>query len=299
MGGDEIPIDHIVPKERVDMVVVRVFGWAIEPESFPVADTRHQFNSQQVGQSKNREVLSLGIRVNSGGLDSGLVAHKNIQDVDRFPHTTRDKVTKEQNIQIAHMMIGNAAESTVPDMFLCQQILFGQFVLRAISGSPFLITPIARQGKAVEPINNVALGSIQIGDGEVTVVEVDNLVRREDSLEMTSHLLWAKMGPIGKDGEQVPFAGIRRFWLAARERAEMPREVGDMIDARQYIEEMPLGNPFRNGLFQLHQTHRGRFDSKPLESRLPFLIDNQFMVVRAGAVYFRCDLSKPSAQMLP
>lgn len=26
MGGDEIPIDHIVPKERVDMVIVGVFG---------------------------------------------------------------------------------------------------------------------------------------------------------------------------------------------------------------------------------------------------------------------------------
>lgn len=59
-------------------------------ESLPVTDTRHQFNSQQVGQSKNREVLSLSIRVNRGGLDRRLVAHKDIQDIYCFPRSAGD-----------------------------------------------------------------------------------------------------------------------------------------------------------------------------------------------------------------
>lgn len=86
-------------------------------------------------------------------------------------------------------MIGNATKPAVPDMFLCQQILFGQFVLRAISRRPLLVTPVARQGKAVEPINNIALSSIQVGDGKVAVVEMDNLICRENPFEMACHLM--------------------------------------------------------------------------------------------------------------
>ncbi len=118
------------------MVIVGVFGGTIEPEILPVADAWHQFNSEQVGQSKNGEVLPLSIGVKLGRLNSGLVSHQDIQDVDGFPRSTRDKVAEEQNIQIAHMMIGDASKSAVPDMFLSQQVLFGQFVLRARFSSP-------------------------------------------------------------------------------------------------------------------------------------------------------------------
>ena len=122
-------------------------------------------------------------------------------------------------------------------------------LLGPISSSPFLITPIARQGKAVEPINNIALGSLQIGHGKVAVVEMDNLINRENPFEMACHLVWTKMGAISKNSEEMPFPGMRRFRFTAADGAKMPREVGDVVDARQYVQEVPLRNPFSKGLF--------------------------------------------------
>jgi hypothetical protein len=110
-------------------------------------------------------------------------------------------VTEEQNIQITHVMIGNATKPTIADMFLCQQILLGQLVLCAVSSGSFFIAPIVRQGKAVEPINNITLGRIQVGHGKVAVIEMDDLISREKPFEVAGHLVWTKMGAVGKNGE--------------------------------------------------------------------------------------------------
>src|SRR5579875_103767 len=85
----------------------------------------------------------------------------------------------------------------------------------AISSSPLLVTPKARQGKAVKPVNNVAPRCVQVRDREVTMIEMDNLISREHPFQVTGHLMRAKMGSIGKNREQVPRSGIRRFRFAA------------------------------------------------------------------------------------
>lgn len=61
VGDNEIPIDDIFPKERVDMLVVCLFGWTIELEVFPVAYPWHQFNAQQIREAKHREILPLSL----------------------------------------------------------------------------------------------------------------------------------------------------------------------------------------------------------------------------------------------
>ncbi len=69
MGFDQVPIDHVVTKERIDMLVRCLTAGAIQLQIFPVAYSGHELDSQQVGQSKNREVLALGIGVNGRGFD--------------------------------------------------------------------------------------------------------------------------------------------------------------------------------------------------------------------------------------
>ena len=78
MGLDQVSIDHIVSKERINMLVARFFRWTVEFQLLPVANARHQLNTQQVRETKHRKVLALRIRVNSGWLDRGLIAHQDI-----------------------------------------------------------------------------------------------------------------------------------------------------------------------------------------------------------------------------
>jgi hypothetical protein len=85
----------------------------------------------------------------------------------------------------------------------------------------------------------------------------------------------------------MPFSGMGRFGFTPRERAEMPCEVGDVVDACEHIKKMSLRNPFSQGLFQLGKVCWCCFRSQPLECRLSFLIDDQFMVLWPGPVYFR------------
>jgi len=58
--------------------------------------------------------------VNGRGLDRRAVANQAIQDVNRFPDATRNEMTEEQDVCIAHMMIGNAPVVAVADMPLNQ-----------------------------------------------------------------------------------------------------------------------------------------------------------------------------------
>ncbi len=66
----------------------------------------------------------------------------------------------------------------------------------------------------MKPVNNVALSGVQVRDREVTMIEMDNLICREYPFEVTGHLMWAKMGSIGKNRQQVPSSGIRRLRFA-------------------------------------------------------------------------------------
>src|SRR6266446_7146785 len=112
------------------MLVGHISAGTIKFQIFPIAYARHQLNSQQVGQSKNREVLTMSISVNGRRFDGGLIAHQNIEDIDCLTHATRDEMTEEQDVRIAHMMVGNASVAAIANMSLDQQVLFCQLILR-------------------------------------------------------------------------------------------------------------------------------------------------------------------------
>src|SRR5437764_8908465 len=98
---DQVPIDDVVTEEWIDMVIMRVPGWAIEVEILAVADSGHELDAQEIGQPKNGQVLTLRIRVNGRGLDRRAVANQAIQDVNGFPDPTRNEMTEEQDVHIA------------------------------------------------------------------------------------------------------------------------------------------------------------------------------------------------------
>lgn len=189
MGLDQVPLNDVVPEERIDMVIVGLSGRAIEVEILPVPDPGHQADAQEVGQPKNGQVLALGIGVNGRRLDRRAVANQTIQDVNGFPNPTRNEMTEEQDVRIAHMMVGNASVAAIANMSLHQQVLFGQLILGPIGCHAFLIAPVARQREAVKAVGNIANGRFQLFCREMAAVDMGNLVGVEHSSEMTGHLV--------------------------------------------------------------------------------------------------------------
>ena len=57
MSGDEISVDR-TGKQAVDVLVVRVPVESVEDEMLPVADARHQLDTEDVCQPENRGALT-------------------------------------------------------------------------------------------------------------------------------------------------------------------------------------------------------------------------------------------------
>lgn len=77
---------------------------------------------------KDWEVLALRVSMDRVRLDVGLVFHEPINNVYCLPDPTRDEVREKQNILVAHVVIGNPSKPPITNMFLGQQIFFGQVV---------------------------------------------------------------------------------------------------------------------------------------------------------------------------
>ena len=85
-------------------------------------------------------------------------------------------MTEEQDVRIAHMMVGNAAVAAIANMSLDQQVL---------------IAPVAGQRKAVKAIGNIANGRFQLLCREMAAVKMGNLIGVESTSQMTGHLVRA------------------------------------------------------------------------------------------------------------
>jgi hypothetical protein len=98
-------------------------------------------------------------------------------------------MTEEQDVHIAHMMVGNAPIAAIANMSLDQQVLFCQFILRPVCGHAFLIAPVARQREAVKTVRDIANGRFQLFCREVAAVDMGNLIGVENTSQMSSHLV--------------------------------------------------------------------------------------------------------------
>ena len=76
---DQVPV-HCGAEQRVDVRVVAVLVRPGEVQVLPVADARHQPDSEQVGQAEDRRTLALGVGVEGVGLERRPVLADEVQD---------------------------------------------------------------------------------------------------------------------------------------------------------------------------------------------------------------------------
>src|SRR2546428_13225633 len=97
-------------------------------------------------------------------------------------------MTEEQDVRIAHMMVGNASVAAIANMSLDQQVLFCQLILRPVCCHPFLIAPVAGQRKAVKAIGNIANGRFQLLCREMAAGKIGQLIGGESTSPKTGPL---------------------------------------------------------------------------------------------------------------
>ena len=75
-------------KQRIDVEITMLARWATQIQFFPMANSRHQLDPQQIRQSKNGGALTLGVSVDGIGPHIGFILLDKIQDVMSLPGAT-------------------------------------------------------------------------------------------------------------------------------------------------------------------------------------------------------------------
>jgi hypothetical protein len=84
MCSDEIPIGS-VGEQRIDMLEATGLVRPTQRQIFSIPDTRHQLNTEEVGQREYGRILSLCVGMESGRLYFTFVFEQAIKNVDGFP----------------------------------------------------------------------------------------------------------------------------------------------------------------------------------------------------------------------
>lgn|GEM_PF-4723590 len=144
MASDQIPVDRILGKQIVD-VLIYLAGRRSKPfQIFPVANTWHQLDAQQKRQAINWRALCLSIAMQGVWLDIRRVLGESIQDIHCFPDATGNEMREQRDIRVADVVVGNATIAAVTDMTLRQQIIFVQIPLGAVCRRALCVAPITR-----------------------------------------------------------------------------------------------------------------------------------------------------------
>jgi hypothetical protein len=72
-------------KQRIDVEITMLARWATQIQFFPMTNSRHQLDPQQIRQTKNGGALTLGVGVDGIGPDIGFIFLDKIQDVMSLP----------------------------------------------------------------------------------------------------------------------------------------------------------------------------------------------------------------------
>jgi hypothetical protein len=81
---NEIPLD-LSAKQRIDVDIATLARRVAQIEFFPVANSRHQLDPQQICQTKDGGALTLGVGVDGIGTYIGFVLLDEIQDLMSLP----------------------------------------------------------------------------------------------------------------------------------------------------------------------------------------------------------------------
>ena len=131
MSFDEAPID-VFGELRVDVVVVAVAVRPAHIQTLPVANTRHQFDTKEIGEREDGFRLSLRVGMKYVKLDVAIVLEKAIKDVDRLPNAARDEVTEDRYVVVGDMVVTDPAIAAVADVVLGEKVLLVQIPAGAV-----------------------------------------------------------------------------------------------------------------------------------------------------------------------
>lgn len=131
MGLDQMPV-YRIREQRVNMGEGCLLVRAIHRQVFPVADARHQGDSQQRRQAKDRCALRLGIALDRIGLNVGEVLEQAVEKINRLPDPAGDEVGEQGDVGVGDMIVANAAIPSVADVVLGEQVLLVQIPFCAV-----------------------------------------------------------------------------------------------------------------------------------------------------------------------
>ena len=104
-------------------------------------------------------------------LEIGLILEQAVQDIDRLPDPTGNKVTEEGDIGVRNVMIGNPAIGSVADMAFPQQVIFNQCDVRPIGHGGVACPPAKGQLETDILRNDIAQAGFKRSGGNVLRVE--------------------------------------------------------------------------------------------------------------------------------
>jgi len=108
---EQVPVDDMLGEEAVDVPVAGVGAGSVEVQVVPVADAGQQLEPQQRGEPVDRQRLALGVGMDHIGLDVGVVVQQPVEDVDRFPHPTRDESGEQGDVGVGNVPVRDPAET--------------------------------------------------------------------------------------------------------------------------------------------------------------------------------------------
>lgn len=95
-------------KHRIEVSVAAVPIGSIQPEFAPPANSRHQFDAQQVGQTEDGSRLTMGIGMNPYRVVIGQVFQEGIQNVRGLTSAAGDKAAEQGDVVIRYVPVSTA-----------------------------------------------------------------------------------------------------------------------------------------------------------------------------------------------
>jgi hypothetical protein len=101
----------------------------------PVADLRHQLDTQNECKAEDRGALAMGIGMYGVGLDVALVLVERVEDVDPFVSTARDEAAEQSHIEVGHVVVRDTAKTAIAYVALGEEVPFVGVPLGPVGGN--------------------------------------------------------------------------------------------------------------------------------------------------------------------
>src|SRR5512138_3280034 len=126
-----------------------------------------------------------------------------VEDVDRFPDSTRHKATEQGNVGIGDVIVPQTSPAAVAEVVLTEQVVLVYVPLRAVRRRALTGPPQFGQHRAIVAINHADIGIEQFLLGDMILVDISHLAAI-DSSERARRLRWAQVAPIAESGGHIP-----------------------------------------------------------------------------------------------